>query len=378
MYEFVAAALLPLAALLPAQDKAKPQKPTTKPSKTAAQPAGKGAKPEVGRRMSARHILIPWKGSAGATRTTTMTKVDAKKKADEVVKLLSTGGDFSKLALAHSSCRSKVDGGYLGQFDPQAISAKALVAALDKVKAGEVAGPVETQFGWHVVQRLAIKQLWPKTVSLSHVLISHKDSLQPLPGVTRSKEEAKALAAKIYAEIKTGKRSFADAVKAHSDDPRTKPKGGKFGEVPSTSFIATLVDAVLALKVGQIAAPIETQFGFHIMRRDKILGPMRASHILIPWNGARNAPPGTKLTKEEALAKAKELLAKVSKSGEDFAALAKAHSTCPSKDRGGDLGVFLEGRMVKPFEQAVIASKVGDVSGPVETVFGWHIILRTK
>ena len=118
MYEFVAAALLPLAALLPAQDKAKPQKPTTKPSKTAAQPAGKGAKPEVGRRMSARHILIPWKGSAGATRTTTMTKVDAKKKADEVVKLLSTGGDFSKLALAHSSCRSKVDGGYLGQFDP--------------------------------------------------------------------------------------------------------------------------------------------------------------------------------------------------------------------------------------------------------------------
>ena len=363
MYEFVAAALLPLAALLPAQDEAKPQKPASKPAI---------------KRLSARHILIPWKGSAGATGATTVTKAEAKKKATEVAKLLSEGGDFKKLALEHSSCNSKADGGYLGQFDPKVITVKGIVEALQKVKDGEFTEPVESQLGWHVMQRLAIKHVWPKFIAPAHILIAYKGTRFAGPNTTRSKEEAKALAAKVYAEIKTGKKSYEDAAKAYSDDMRSKGKGGKIGEMPPEAFIASLVDAMLAIKVGAITAPLETSLGFHILRRDQVIGEMRASHILIPWKGAQNAPPGTALTKEKALEKAKELLAKIKKGGEDFAKLAGEHSSCPSKSRGGDLGMFRAGRMVAPFEKAVIASKVGDLSGPVETVFGYHIILRTK
>ena len=63
--------------------------------------------------------------------------------------------------------------------------------------------------------------------------------------------------------------------------------------------------------------------------------------------------------------------------GNNFDSLARKFSTCPSNARGGDLGEFGPGMMVKPFEDATMALHVGDISEPVQTQFGWHIIHRT-
>jgi len=60
--------------------------------------------------------------------------------------------------------------------------------------------------------------------------------------------------------------------------------------------------------------------------------------------------------------------------GEDFAYLARQYSQCPSKTIGGDLGYFKRGQMVKEFEMAAFDLPVGEISEPIQTQFGWHLI----
>jgi peptidyl-prolyl cis-trans isomerase C len=86
---------------------------------------------------------------------------------------------------------------------------------------------------------------------------------------------------------------------------------------------------------------------------------VRAKHILV-----------------QTLNEAVTLKEKIS-AGEDFSALAKIHSKCPSGQNGGDLGMFGRGQMVQPFEDVAFGSEVGQTSGPVQTQFGYHLIQRT-
>jgi parvulin-like peptidyl-prolyl isomerase len=106
----------------------------------------------------------------------------------------------------------------------------------------------------------------------------------------------------------------------------------------------------------------------------------QGSHILIRFKGS-SVPlkPGQKdLTDEEALAKAKDLRAKIL-AGADFATLAKAESDdTASGAKGGDLGTFKHGQMVPAFDQAAFSVPVGQVSEPVKTQFGYHIIKITS
>ena len=86
---------------------------------------------------------------------------------------------------------------------------------------------------------------------------------------------------------------------------------------------------------------------------------VKASHILVK-------------TEQEALSLLEEI-----KAGKSFADAAQEVSMCPSGQNGGDLGYFGRGMMVKPFEDAVFDMEVGQVSEPVQTQFGWHLIQLT-
>ncbi len=95
---------------------------------------------------------------------------------------------------------------------------------------------------------------------------------------------------------------------------------------------------------------------------------VKASHVLLKVDKG-----ATEEVKKEKFQKAQEVAAKAKK-GEDFAALAKQFSEGPTAKRGGDLGKFQRGRMVKAFEEAAFSAKPGEVVGPVETQFGYHVI----
>ncbi|MBE7043090.1 MAG: hypothetical protein E7399_06300 [Ruminococcaceae bacterium] len=72
--------------------------------------------------------------------------------------------------------------------------------------------------------------------------------------------------------------------------------------------------------------------------------------------------------------KAKELLEQIQNGEISFEDAARANSSCPSKDNGGNLGEFTRGQMVPEFDQAAFAMNAGEVSGPVKTQFGYHLI----
>ena len=95
---------------------------------------------------------------------------------------------------------------------------------------------------------------------------------------------------------------------------------------------------------------------------------VRAAHILRSSDGRG---------KEAALKEIEDLKAQLD-DGADFAELARANSDCPSGSQGGDLGSFGRGAMVPEFETAAFALEVGEVSGPVETDFGYHLIHRSE
>ena len=88
----------------------------------------------------------------------------------------------------------------------------------------------------------------------------------------------------------------------------------------------------------------------------KVYRTVRAKHILVD-------------TENEAWA----LKSRITE-GEDFDKLAKQYSKCPSKEKGGDLGYFNRGQMVPEFEKAAFETPIGEVSDPVKTRYGWHII----
>ncbi len=320
-------------------------------------------------------LFIPYQGLSQSKKA--RPKKEAIVQATELRKRLDKGEAFDAMAKEYSADSSALLGGYLGQVKKSQLRPP-LAQALEKDKTGRFLGPIETPMGVYLLQRHEIKIPWPDKIGVAHILISFKTAHNPVGrGKRRTRDEARIRAQKVYAELKTGTMDFAKAAAVYSDEKASGEQGGNLGTRSPGDFLATFSDAVVRLKPGSYSAPVETPLGFHIIKRLAIEAAFHASHILIPWKGCLSAPRDTTRSKEEALALAKQILGKI-RNQEKFEGLAKKYSSCPSASAGGDLGEFNRGQMVPDFEKALIQAKAGEVVGPVETGFGYHLIWRHR
>jgi len=176
-----------------------------------------------------------------------------------------------------------------------------------------------------------------------------------------------------YEAFKEG-MSFADVAKNFSSDPNGAENGGRVGWVTGFSIPEmTFENMVYNTKIGETSEVFLTKYGYHfIMVKEErpSSGEVKAQHILIkvPTNATEDI-------QKKAQARADSIY-KLIKSGEQsFADLVKLSDDKTTAARGGDLDWFGIGRMVTPFENAAFAlENPGDISEPVRTSYGWHII----
>lgn len=203
------------------------------------------------------------------------------------------------------------------------------------------------------------------------------------------KQEAKALGveydkAELEARESQQKRGIRDWTK-HLE------RRGETERSLRDMFIAELREKAILEKQGKLAVTEEEVAADY----EKIKGNWKsdkprakASHILIPIGpkperpkaGEQPAEPGDEEKakwEEEAKKKADEVYQLVSAEGADFEAIAREHSTGPSAQKGGDIGIFTPDRMAEEFSEAAFKMDPGEISKPVKTKFGYHIIKVT-
>ncbi len=338
------------------------QDPEPDPAKVPTKPA------EEPYQVSGALVLIGYKGSPQPIPTATRTKDEAKARAEEALKTArAKGANFDDVVSQFSD--DPGNRGRVGVLSKGQCSLPSLEQALFGMEEGQVSDIIECDYGFIVATRLGIR-------AAAHVLLMYAGSQGAGPQVTRTKDEAKALAEEVRRRVTDGGEDFAKVASELSDCP-SKAKGGDLGTFGSGDMTPSFEAAAFALAPGEISQVVESPFGFHVIKGLKMERPFGARHILLMYKGSERAPENVTRSKEEARAQIEELLKRL-QAGEDFAKIASEVSDCPSKARGGDLGVFGKGQMVPAFEQALAGLEVGGMSGIVESPFGYHIIVRTQ
>ena len=203
-------------------------------------------------------------------------------------------------------------------------------------------------------------------VRASHILIALKPEATPAD-TAMAYNEAVELRKKLEAGL-----DFGAVAVQFSNDPSAKTNKGDLGYFTALQMVYSFETAAYGLKVGEVSAPVRTRFGYHLIRvtdRRPARGEVEVSHIMV------------RIRENQDSEKAKDVIFSVYEqlqAGVPWNDLCKQYSEDPStKDQGGRLKPFGTGGMagVPEFESAAFdLSNPGDLSDPVRTQYGWHII----
>jgi peptidyl-prolyl cis-trans isomerase SurA len=201
---------------------------------------------------------------------------------------------------------------------------------------------------------------------IAHLLIR-----TPEEGATEDIQKAKIKVDKALSELNGGV-SFAKVSASYSDAPNAL-EGGSLGWKSAAQMPALFLDALKAMKVGDVSAPLRSPNGFHVLKLNNkrggnsplVIQQTHARHILIKLSEIMSEKDGK--LKIDGI---KERL----DNGEKFEALARQYSEDSTASSGGDLNWVNPGDTVPQFEKAMNELKDLQISMPVRTQFGWHLI----
>lgn len=209
--------------------------------------------------VTASHIVIQFVGVERELPEITRRREEALQLATEVARRAAEGENFAALAREFSDGPLGHLGGYLGSFMTYEMP-EAFARTLLSLEVGETSEPVLTEFGYHVIRR-EMKEV----AAARHVLIAYAGADRAAETVTRSKDEARALAEEILAKAKEG-ISLERLAREYSDDA-SAAQGGDLGLFPRGSMAPAFDEATFASEPGDVVGVVETPFGFHVLQR---------------------------------------------------------------------------------------------------------------
>lgn len=229
------------------------------------------------------------------------------------------------------------------------------------------------------VNKETVKQVYDRmhfNVRASHILLRLKEN-----PTAKDTLLAYQKAEHIIKEIESGRLSFEDAAVRYSEDPSARdmdmgngrpPREGNKGKLGFFSvfdMVYPFEEAAFNLEIGQISKPVRTQFGYHIIKLDEkidAIGQAQAAHLFIK----KSLPAEI----DSAKLKIDELYAQIEQ-GKGFEELVLKYSDDKgTSENEGILPWFAANRMVPEFISAISKMKIGDISKPIQTSYGWHII----
>ncbi|MBL7771881.1 MAG: peptidylprolyl isomerase [Chitinophagaceae bacterium] len=209
-----------------------------------------------------------------------------------------------------------------------------------------------------------------KEVEVAHILVSY-------PRGTDDTLEAKNKIDSLYREVTMNKADFAKLANQYSEDKQSAVNGGNIGYLTALQFVYAFENDAYKTPIGQYSKPFKTIFGYHIIKKlneRPNRGELQVAQLLIQVRKSEGEA-GEKAAKQKA-----DSLVAVLRKGGDFKKMVELYSDDKfSKNSDGELPSFGVGAMDPTFENAAFALKnPGDISNPILTKYGFHIIKLLK
>ncbi|MCB2376087.1 peptidylprolyl isomerase [Hymenobacter sp. BT635] len=206
-----------------------------------------------------------------------------------------------------------------------------------------------------------------KEVSASHILLRLAPDASPADTLA-AYNKIMALRQRV-----TGGEDFNKVAAETSEDPSARDNGGKLGYFTAMQMVYPFESAAYRTKVGEVSPPVRTRFGYHIIKVNDVRtaqGEIKVAHLMI-----RATPGMPKADSVTAKKKIDEIYSRLQRNESWDKLVAQFSEDAGSAANGGELPPFGTGRMIPSFEEAAFKlQKPGDLSAPVQTPYGWHLI----